>query len=362
MMRRMFVRFALVTGALFLVAATSVSSAPAPYPIVTAGRSFAFPADHGSHPDYRTEWWYATGTVRGTDGAAFGFQVTFFRVRPRSDAANPSAFAARQIMFAHVAVSDVRTGRLYHDSRAARAGLGIAGARTDDGDATIRDWRIVRQPNGLWQTRIVSRDFAFDVVMRPTQPPMLQGNGGYSRKGPQPAQASYYYSIPQMATRGEIRVGKTIYRVSGKAWLDREWSSSYLDPSAVGWDWTGLNFDDGGALMLFRIRRPDGANLWAGGSYRDPRGRVTVLAPGDIAFRTLRRWRSARTGAVYPVAQSVSVKLPQGTRTLTLKPLFDDQEIDARRSGLPVYWEGAVTAEGATGYLELTGYVAPLKM
>lgn len=350
-------RFAPALCTLLLLAAAPVAN-----PVVTPGRTFAFPADHGAHPNYRTEWWYVTGTAKADDGRDLGFQITFFRVKPGVDPANPSAFAARQVMFAHVAVSDGRSGRLLHDSRAARAGFGIAGARLGDGDVNIRDWRLVRLTNGVWRTRIVSRRFTLDLTLQPTQPPLLQGDGGYSRKGPNPAEASYYYSVPQMAARGQIKIGETAYRISGKAWLDREWSSNYLNPQAVGWDWAGLNFDDGAALMVFRIRRADGTKLWAGGSYRDRAGRVTVLAPRDVALKTLRRWRSARTGASYPVAQSVTVHLPTGIRTLTLTPLFDDQEIDARRSGLPVYWEGLVKAPGATGYLELTGYVAPLKM
>lgn len=349
-----------------------LGAAPTPYPAVTPGRDFAFPADHGAHPDYRTEWWYVTGTVRdegggdkrgrNRDGRDFGFQVTFFRVRSRVDPANPSAFAARQLIFAHVAVSDGRGQRLVHDSRSARAGFGVAGARLDDGNVTLRDWRLVRLRNGQWRTRVVARGFAFDLTMRPTQPLLLQGDGGYSRKGPDAGDASYYYSVPQMVVRGQIKLGDATHAVSGKAWLDREWSSNYLNRQATGWDWTALNFDDGSALTAFRIRRPDGTDLWAGGSYRNVGGRLTALAPRDLVFRTQRRWRSPRTGAVYPVAQSVTVRLPTGVRTLTLTPLFDDQEVDARRSGLPVYWEGAVKTTGATGYLELTGYVAPMKM
>ena len=343
-------------------AALLVAAAPAPYPVVTPGRGFTFPTDHGGHPSYRTEWWYVTGNARADDGQEFGFQITFFRVRPRVDPTNPSAFAAHQVLFAHVAVSDAHSTRLLHDSRSARAGFGIANARLGDGDISIRDWRLVRLSSGVWRTRVTARGFAFDLTLRPTQPPLLQGERGFSRKGPNPAEASYYYSVPQLAVQGEIKIGDVSHAISGKAWLDREWSSNYLNPVAVGWDWTGLNFDDGSALMLFHIRRADGTSLWGGGSYRDAKARLVVLAPRDVLFRTQRRWRSSRTGAIYPVAQSVTVRLPTGIRTLILAPLFDDQEVDARRSGLPVYWEGAVKTQGAAGYLELTGYVAPLRM
>lgn len=339
-----------------------VAAAPAPYPAVTPGREFAFPADHGAHNAYRTEWWYVTGTVRADDGRDLGFQVTFFRTRPRVDPANPSAFAPRQVMFAHVAVSDARAGRLLHDSRAARSGFGIASARTGNGDIRLRDWRLVRLVDGRWRTQVVARGFTLDLTFVPTQPPLLQGDRGYSRKGPRPTEASYYYSIPQLAVTGTITTKGAASRVAGRAWLDREWSSNFLNSAAVGWDWVGLNLDDGGALMAFRIRRADGSTLWAGGSYRDRAGRTTVLRPRDVLFRPLRRWRSARTRATYPVAQSLSVRMPGGVRMLALTPFLNDQEIDARASGLPVYWEGAVRAAGASGYLELTGYAAPLVM
>ena len=332
------------------------------YPAVKPGRSFVFPADHGAHPDYRTEWWYVTGVVAGNDSKPIGFQITFFRTRPAVNPANPSAFAAKQLLFAHVALSDPVTGHIVHDERAARAGFGLAGAKSGDADINIRDWRLVRQSSGRYAARIAARGFALNLEFVPTQAAVLQGKRGYSRKGPDPAEASYYYSIPQMRVVGSIAQGTVVRQIRGKAWLDREWSSNYLNPAAVGWDWTGLNFNDGSALMAFRIRRKDGSTLWAGGSYRRASGNTVDLAPGDVTFVTTRRWKSSKTGATYPIAQQLTVRLPEGRRSFALAPLMADQELDARRSGLPVYWEGAVTTGGGSGYLELTGYAAPMKM
>ena len=344
--------------------AASLAAAPAatPYPTVRPGIALRFPADHGAHPAFRTEWWYATGWLRTAQGRELGFQVTFFRTRPAPGEANPSRFAAHQVLFAHAALSDPQAARLLHDERAARTGFGLAQARVGDADIAIRDWRLKRLPDGRFATRINGGGFALDLVLRPTQPPLAQGTGGYSRKGPRPEQASYYYSLPHMAVSGIVTRGKLPERVSGEAWLDREWSSNYLAPDAQGWDWTGLNLDDGSALMAFRIRRKGGGVVWAGGSMRRGDGRITRFAPGDVAFRPLRRWTSRATGATYPVAQELSVRLPEGVRRFVLSPLFAAQELDARRSGLPVYWEGAVRTDGGRGYLELTGYTAPLRM
>lgn len=349
--------------AAWALASASVAQTPGfSYPDVTPGRAFSFPADHGAHPDFRTEWWYVTGTVKTAAGENLGFQITFFRTRPRVDPRNPSKFAARQVLFAHAAVSDPAIGKLLHDQRAARAGFGIAEARIGDADVRIRDWRLVRLADGRFSARIVARGFALKLIFTPTQRPLLQGAGGYSRKGAEPQSASYYYSLPQLVTTGTITRGTSTQTVTGRSWLDREWSSRFLGAAAVGWDWTGLNFDDGAALMAFRIRGKKGRSLWAGGTFRRANGTNVALKPDDITFTPTRTWRSKRTGAIYPVAQILTIKLPEGQKRLTLTPMFADQELDARSSGLPVYWEGLVRTEGGRGYLELTGYAAPLAM
>jgi predicted secreted hydrolase len=357
------IRAALLSLAAWALTTTSIAQSPGvAYPDVQPGRIFVFPADHGAHPDFRTEWWYVTGTVKTAKGKDLGFQITFFRTRPRIDPHNPSKFVPRQILFAHAAVSDSAVGKLTHDQRAARGGFGIADAKIGDADVHIKDWRLVRLAGGRFSARIVARGFTLDLKFTPTQQVLLQGDGGYSRKGPDLQSASYYYSLPQLATTGTITRGTSIETVTGRSWLDREWSSRYLGGAAVGWDWTGLNFDDGAALMAFRIRSKDGRSLWAGGTFRRANGASVTLKPGDVAFTPTRTWRSKRTGAAYPVAQILTIKLPEGQKRLTLTPMLVDQELDARSSGLPVYWEGLVRTEGGRGYLELTGYAAPLAM
>ncbi len=350
----------LLLGWLGLIAVAAPAAVP--YPVVRPGIVLAFPTDHGAHPSFRTEWWYVTGWLRTTAGEDLGFQVTFFRTRPLVDGANPSSFAARQVLFAHAALSDPATGRLLHGERAAREGFGLATARTGDADIGIRDWRLRRTRDGRWMTRVATNDFTLALNFQPTQQPLPQGQGGYSRKGPRPEQASYYYSVPHLRVAGRVRRGDRLVAVSGEAWLDREWSSDYLAPEAQGWDWTGLNFDNGSALMAFRIRRKGGGALWAGGALRRPNGTTIALGPNDVAFRPLATWRSKATGAVYPVSQEVSVRANGRIARWRLVPMFAAQELDSRRSGLPVYWEGAVRTRNGRGYLELTGYDRALRM
>jgi predicted secreted hydrolase len=348
--------------ALPLAAACATSRAEVDYAPVVPGRALSFPRDHGSHPQFRTEWWYVTGWVADAAGHSFGVQVTFFRNRPGVAEASASAFAPRQLVFAHAALADPRHGRLIHDQRAGREGFGLVGADETTTRVWIDDWSFALVDNA-YVARIAAREFALDLSFAPTQPVLPQGEGGYSRKGPAASQASYYYSRPQLAATGTITVAGARVAITGTAWLDHEWSSESMAPGAVGWDWAGVNLADGGALMAFRMRDKSGGTLWAGGTLRGADGRVRTLAPDDVRFTPLRSWRSPRTGVAYPVA----IALVAGGVELTLEPLFDDQELDSRASTGTIYWEGAVRAraggsEAGRGYLELTGYGAPLRL
>ena len=340
----------------------ATANAQARYAPVVAGEPLSFPADYGSHPEFRTEWWYVTGWLRTAQGESLGFQITFFRTKPDIAADNPSAFSPRQILIAHCALSDPKRGRLWQDQRIRRAGMGLAQAAADDTAVSIERWSLMRESEH-YVAKIAAEDFSFDLTLTPTQAVLLNGEAGVSRKGPEPAAASYYYSQPHLSVAGGVaRQGKRA-QVSGEAWLDHEWSSEYLDSQAVGWDWLGLNLEDGAALMAFRIRGADGEQRWAGATLRGGDGRVTVYAPKDIEFKEGRRWTSDRTAISYPVEWQVRI----GTRTFSVTPLLDDQENDTRLSTGAIYWEGAVRARlddrpAGNGYLELTGYGSRLKL
>lgn len=347
--------------------ASGQASAPTPTPAdkpvyadVLPGSALAFPADYGAHPDFRTEWWYVTGWLHTPDGPR-GFQITFFRSRPDVEQGNPSAFSPKQILLAHVALSDPKVGKLMQDQRIARQGFGLASAASGDTRVTLGDWQLVRGADGTYSAKADTADFSLDLKLKPSQAALVQGDRGYSRKGPATEEASYYYSVPQLTVSGALRQHGNTVDVSGEAWLDHEWSSNFLAARSAGWDWTGLNLDDGSALTAFQVRDVSGKPVWAGGSFRSASGTLVVLARDDISFATQRNWRSPRTGTSYPVVQTLTVKLPSGPRQFILTPLFDDQELDSRATGGPVYWEGAVKTEGGKGYLELVGYSTAVK-
>jgi predicted secreted hydrolase len=346
------------------------------YPAVLPGHALRFPDDHGAHPRYRIEWWYLTGWLGEPGGRpdALGVQITFFRVRTGHPLANPSRFSPAQLLFAHVALADPRRGRLLHLERAARPGFGLAEAVQGDTRLRLGRWSMIRTADDRYQVRIAEREIDLNLEFAPPGPPILQGHQGFSPKGPSPHQASYYYSRPALGTRGRVN-GRP---VQGLSWYDHEWSSELLDAQAQGWDWAGLHFDDGRALMVFRIRDSQQTTRWTQhrwispdeleGTLRPPRvGRsdgVTGAAPG-VHFTPLRHWRSARTGVIWPVALRITI----GAFIVDLEPLFDDQELDARGGTGVLYWEGAVRVRApdsgtviGRGYLELTGYGERLRL
>lgn len=327
-----------------------------------------FPDDEGAHPDWKTEWWYVTGWLRDDSGRPFGFQLTFFRNRGPADASHPSRFAPRQLLLAHAALSDPDRGRILHEERMARAGFGLADCRSDRLDIHIDDWSLQRLPGGDLQAIATGNAIALELNLASTQAPLLEGEQGFSRKGHDRRAFSWYYSLPQLRVSGRVRKGSgEAVHVSGSAWLDHEWSNAYVTDNAVGWDWTGLNFDDGAALMAFRMRDRGGHTLWSAGTWRDANGNMTTLDNGQIDFLPGRSWTSPATGARYPLEWT----LRWPGHAVQLRPLFDDQEMDTRASTGTAYWEGAVTASPADagttppgvtahGYLELTGYWKPL--
>jgi len=351
--------------------------------VVSPARVLTFPADFGAHPQARIEWWYLTGWLSAGESAAaspqtqpaYGFQITFFRTRSSVPPNHPSRFAAKQLIFAHIALSEVGNGRLRHDDRIARAGFGLVQAEPTDTHVQLRDWQLQRRTkpsstdaarSSIYQTQVQSdkAGFALNLVLTTTQPVLLQGQNGYSRKGPQQAQASHYYSQPQLQARGDLQLDGKTFSVAGRAWLDHEWSDSLLDAQAVGWDWIGMNLFDGSALTAFRLRRQDGSTVYAGGSLRMPGGDVQNFGPHEVVFTAGRQWQSPSSGARYPVQWQVNT--PAGSTQV--RALFDAQELDSRGSTGTIYWEGLselIDAQGrrvGLGYLEMTGYAGRLRI
>jgi predicted secreted hydrolase len=353
--------------ALWLLAVAALvtfgAGAAAVYPNVERGYQIQFPRDEGSHPQFKTEWWYVTGWLEDASGAPLGFQLTFFRSRTGIDDENPSRFALRQVLFGHLAISDPKRGSLLRHEKSARSGFGLAAAVEGSLDVYIDDWQL-RREGDAYIAVAKTDDLQLDLKMQLKALPLLQGEQGFSQKGPDPSSASYYYSLPQLAVTGRLGIDGKDQSVRGVAWFDHEWSSGIVDERAQGWDWVGLNLDDGGALMLFQMRDARDGELWAAAKWRAAgAGEGVSYKPEAVQWKPVRYWRSPRTGIRYPIEWQVTV----GDRVITLKPLMDDQENDASGSTGTIYWEGAVRAfEGdkliGRGYLELTGYGKKMRL
>ena len=335
--------------------------------------ALAFPRDAGAHPDFAIEWWYVTGYAVSANGQAdFGFQVTFFRSRVPKTQAMQSTLAAKQLVFAHAALTDVKGRKLWHDQRMARSSGKEPGhnpndsawTSTEDTRIGLRDWSLTRTGPDL-QARITARDFSIAVTLTASQPVLLQGKNGLSQKGPDSAQTSHYYSLPHLQVRGELVLQGKRYAVGAgsTAWLDHEWSQQIMPPQAVGWDWMGINLFDGSALTAFRLRDKSGNALWDGGSFR-AQDTLFTFQRGDVVFQPQRNWKSPLSQASYPVEWLVRTPAD----FYTVRALVDNQEMDSRASTGAIYWEGLCDVWDSNqrlvgrGYLEMTGYATPMRL
>lgn len=344
---------------------------------VRRGRPLVFPRDHGAHPGTRTEWWYVTGWLGRADAPSHGFQLTFFRSRTGLAADLPGRLAPRQLLFAHAALTDLGTRRHRHDQRLQRwngepgaPDRQRAGAARHDAQLWLGDWWLRHDGQG-WRGEVGTRSgrspWWLQLTLARSQAVLLQGDHGFSRKGPDERLASHYYSDPQLAARLLLHDGSGTARLQeGRAWLDHEWADDILAPDAVGWDWVGINLFDGGALTAFRVRRADGSAVWAGGSHRGAGHAAPpqVFGADQVHWTAGRSWRSPATGAVYPLQWTLDT--PAGRHTV--QALLDPQELDSRASTGTVYWEGLselLDERGrrvGLGYLELTGYAGALRV
>ncbi len=331
--------------------------------------AIAFPRDLGAHEDYQTEWWYYTGNLEDANGRPFGFQFTIFRsaLTPEQeldmDSAEVSDFRTNQVYLAHFTISDIANDAFYTHERFSRGAAGLAGAQAEPYRVWLENWSVEEISPGQIRLLAEADDVTLDLMLTETLPPILHGDEGLSVKGPEPGNASYYYSIVQQQAEGSVRVGNETTPVEGVAWKDHEYSTSALSPGAEGWDWFSLQFDDGSAVMFFQIRREDGTiEDVSSGTFITAEGETIPLARDDWQMAVLDTWQSPTSGGVYPAEWRIVVD--KVGLDITGQPLMANQELNVSST----YWEGAVeysgTREGnpisGRGYTEMTGYAGPI--
>ncbi|MDB6138352.1 MAG: carotenoid 1,2-hydratase [Verrucomicrobiaceae bacterium] len=320
---------------------------PQPHP------AFVFPRDHGSHPDFRTEWWYVTGHLDAADGRHFGFQATFFRQ------ASP---ARQQLYLAHAALLDVSTQQFISEERLNRAGWDASSSVTAL-DIRNGNWSLAQEGHAMHLSASIRSQTKLELKLLPSKPLVIFGEQGVSKKGASPEAASHYLTYPRIECSGVIDAGNGEIKVTGQAWMDHEFSSSQLDRGQAGWDWASLQLKDGHEIMVYRMRRQDGSSDPAGTflSWVQADGSVTQEDSQHFTWQQGRSWTSPKTHAVYPIG----VRITTQGQVFELRPLADAQELDGIISGLP-YWEGACDVVDAQGkvvgraFLELAGYAGDL--
>jgi predicted secreted hydrolase len=324
------------------------------------GWKYEFPRDHFSHPEFRTEWWYYTGNLHTGNATAsrrhFGFELTFFRQAISEQPSSSSIWATRDIWMAHLALTDTQGQRFFHAERLNRQGPGLAGVDAKKERIWNGNWTVHLKPE-VHELRAVDSRFRISLNLLPAKPPVIQGEGGLSKKGPQPGQASLYISFTRLAASGEISLDGQTHAVRGSAWMDHEIFSSELDPQLAGWDWFSIQLDNNTELMLYRLRQKDGSSSpFSAGSFIDAQARVTHLTQKDFQLTPGRRWKD------YPVEWQLAV--PSLNIRLNAQPRLDAQELLSATGLTPSYWEGAMIFTGShsgQGYLEMTGYDKALR-
>lgn len=333
------------------------------YARATDSRAFRFPEDYGPHPEFRTEWWYLTGNLRhSSSGRRFGYQLTFFRnaLSPEK-VGRQSAWDANQLWMAHLAVTDVASQEHVYEERFARGAAGLAGAQGEPFRVWLEDWEILGSGDDAFPLTVRAEmdGGAVDLTLAQGKPPVLQGEEGLSRKGPEPGDASYYVSLTRLPTSGTLLVDGAQFEVEGTSWMDREWSTSALGEDHVGWDWFSLQLEDDRELMFFELRRRDGQlEPLNHGAFVDADGSYRVLSADEVEIHVLDRWTSPLDGTEYP--SGWRVRLPTLNLDLTVEPMVRNQEMNLSVR----YWEGAVRVTGrdpdgtvdGVGFVELTGY------
>lgn len=326
-----------------------------------------FPADYGPHPEYQTEWWYYTGNLQTSDGRHFGYQLTFFRrglIPPENIEERASRWATNQVYMGHFAISDITAQEHQGFERFSRGAAGLAGAQSRPFRVWLENWEVEELGMGQWRLKAEQDGVEIDLVLIDGKGVILQGENGYSQKGPENGKASYYFSQPRLISEGVLRINGDEFQVSGLSWMDHEFSTSALSPGQVGWDWFSLQLEDGTDLMVYQIRREDGSiDPFSSGTLITPAGEVIRLERDDFEIRTGNTWRSSHSGAIYPVDWEVYIS--KHDLALEIQPYMNDQEMNVSY----IYWEGAVSIRGnylgqsvtGKGYVEMTGYSSSME-
>ncbi len=350
--------------ALLLLLLTSSAALSKEFRLALPGYQFNFPADHASHSDFKTEWWYYTGHLVGDDGTKYGYELTFFRSATGVEQpVKQSVWTVDNIYLAHFAVTDLSAKRFFHTSKLNRAGVGFAGADSKYYYVWNQNWRAAIGQQDDHKLIAAGPDYRIDLKLKPQKPPVLHGSDGLSQKASCVGCASHYYSMTRLSTEGTLTNHGKLVHVTGITWMDHEFGSNQLTPEQVGWDWFSMQLNDNTDLMLYVMRRRDGTlDENSSGTYVLTDGSGQHLALSDYKVKSTGSWKSPETGATYPMGWHVSI--PSLAAELEITSAMPEQELAKKSTSDVTYWEGTCTVTGTKqgqpvkgqGYVEMTGY------
>ena len=340
------------------------------FKLARPGYKYSFPKDHGSHSDFKTEWWYYTGNLKGEDGNQYGYELTFFR--SALDLEKPvynSIWSIPNVYMAHFALSDVQNKRFYTKARMQRPGPDFAGSTKDKLKVWTLNWSASMDINEKQTLKAKSSDCSLDLEVSPLKPLVIHGENGISRKAALGDHASHYYSYTRLKTDGLLNINGKRIKVSGISWMDHEFGSNQLNENQVGWDWFSIHLNNNKEIMLYLMRLDDGSyDQASSGSLISENGKLTHLKLSDYKIKPTGKWKSDKTKIEYKMGWEIEI--PSQKVHLKVSPKINNQEFARQEGNAVTYWEGACYVLGTyenqpcrgDAYVEMTGYGNAFKL
>ena len=333
---------------------------PDGFRVAREGYPFVFPRDHGNHPDFKTEWWYVTGhLINKANGNRYGYQLTFFRqASPKNKWRGNSSWQSDQIYMAHAAITNERGKSFTHEEKLNRGGI-LANSKIGDLDVFNESWFLKRLPSGEFDLQVSVSNMELRLKLKPLTSLVTFGKNGVSKKGDDPTASSHYLTYPRMQSEGSMRLsdGSSV-EIEGLSWMDHEISSNQLASNQSGWDWAGIQLNNGDSIMFYRLRLADGTqDINSIAYYVNNQGKIIRSTKG-FNINVLSNWTSSITKIKYPSR----IELVIDNDMYIIEPTLVEQELNSKTSRGLSYWEGSCRVKDLSGkivgnaYLELTGY------
>jgi predicted secreted hydrolase len=329
---------------------------------IPATPEFQFPRDHGSHGEYRTEWWLVTAMVTDEQARSLGLHLAFFRIGLVAETGkHASRWGATELYAATFSISHPVSGKLMERGRLSRAPLGPAGASAAPMEVWVENWQM-EQIGGSTQgpdlrVKLDADDVGIHIILENLKP--LTTSNEFQTQGVRGAAPFQFYMQPRLKVTGTYSFDDRGSTLSGTGTLEHAWGELPLPGGAVARDRFTVHFDDSRELFCVRLRRVDEQDAASSNCVLfAPEVPPRTVSSRDISLQPDAYWRSERTGKRYPTHWTLEI--PSEGIHLKLLPHWDDQEGSA---WLP-FWSGPMRVRDVSGqsrsqgnaFIQLMGY------